>query len=126
MESGAFVIPPRLPLGEFYEGECRASSEPHLPSGQLVTKFCNNGYGRGACDRFPADSAADAVRFHIATAEPGAVRVQFVLEKACWPTSDGFLDYAKSSSQFLTVHPNAIVQRQAEAFLDSFLRRSLL
>jgi hypothetical protein len=126
MEGGAFVVPPRLPLGEFYRGECRASSEPHLPATETVTKFCNNGYCRGACDRFPADSPADAVRFHIATSEPGAVRVQFVLEKACWPAGSGFLEYSKTRSRFVSLHPDPIVQRQAEAFLDSFLQRSLV
>lgn len=126
MENDAFVVPPRLPLGEFYEGECRANSAAPLPTGETITTFCNNGYGRGSCDRFPHDSTADAVRFHIALSEPGAVRLQYVVENACWPTADGFLDFSKASSQFVALHPDPIVQRQAEAFLDSFLRRSAL
>lgn len=124
MESDAFVIPPRLPLGEFYDGECRARSEAYFPEAEAIRSFCSNGYGRGHCERFPADSDVDAVRFHIADSQPGVLRVQFVLEKGCWPASDGVLEYSKTDNRFLATHSDPIVQRQAEAFLDSYLRRS--
>jgi hypothetical protein len=123
MENGAFLVPPRLPLGEFYRGECRAASASHFPSGDTATKYCNNGYARSACDRFPNDSPTDAVRFHIASLEPATLQIHWVLEKNCWPAGNGLLDYSRRTGQFLSVHPDSILQRQAEAFLTSFLAR---
>ncbi len=123
MENEAFLIPPRLPLGDFYDGECRASAETYAPTGDAIRTFCSNGYGRGDCDRFPQGSPVDAVRFHIADTKPDTWRVQFILEKGCWPAGDGVLEYSKRDRQFLGSHSDAIVQKQAEVFVDSLLRR---
>ena len=126
MEDVGFLVAPRLPLGDFYVGECHTTPERQVPSDEVVTKLCNNGYGRGVCDRFPHDAATDAIRFHLAGSEPGILRVQFTLEKGCWPAGDGFLDYSKAAGRFLELHPDPIVQRQAEVFLDSVLRRNFV
>jgi hypothetical protein len=123
MVSDAFVIPPRLPLGEFFLGECRAQAEAYAPTAKVMRGMCSNGYGRGSCDRFPSESPVDAVRFHITEPEPELLRIQFVLEKSCWPASDGFLEYSRADRRFLTSHSDAIVQRQAEVFVGSFERR---
>jgi hypothetical protein len=126
MENESFLVPPRLPLGEFHAGECRAVSAAHVPTAATLTKYCNHGYSRGGCDRFPEDAGVDAVRFHIAASQPGCLSVQFVLEKGCWPAAHGFLEYSQNGGKFHAPHPDPIVQRQAEAFVDSFRRRSSL
>jgi hypothetical protein len=123
MVSDAFVIAPRLPLGEFFVGECRAQAEAIAPSAEVMRSSCSNGYGRGFCDRFPSEAAVDAVRFHITEPAPELLRIQFVLEKSCWPASHGFLEYSRADRRFLTSHSDAIVQRQAEVFVGSFESR---
>lgn len=124
IENTGFTIPPRLPLGEAYSGECRADAVPHVPSEPLLGRACNPGYGRAACHRFPSDAAADAVRFHVSDTAERSIRVQFVLEKDCWPAAHGVLIYSEPDGRFLEPHQNPVIQRQAEVFLDSYQRRA--
>ena len=74
---------------------------------------CNVGYGRHSCEQFPAGSAADAIRFHVAKDEGELINIQYVFEKDCWPGEHG--DAASITNQ--------ISRRQAEVFLESYLRR---
>ena len=64
---------------------------------------------------------ADAIRFHIAADADGRLRLQYVLEKNCWPVRHGFLDYADGA---LAPHDQSeILVRQAAAFISGYLRR---
>jgi len=74
---------------------------------------CNPGYGRHSCEQFPASSAADAIRFHVAKDAGELIHIQYVCEKDCWPREHG--DAANLA--------NEILRRQAEVFLESYLRR---
>ncbi len=64
----------------------------------------------------------DSVRFH-AISRDRAIDVQFVFERECWPAGHGILRYSESSARFEGNHDNPILQRQAEAFLESYFRR---
>ena len=115
----AWAVPPRLPLGDAHTGECRAQVDSITPAEPTMRQFCNRGYGRGQCERFPVQGEADAVRFHVALHRSTTLRIQYVFEKACWPVRHGLIEYNG------TVGPpqDAILERQAAAFAESFLRR---
>jgi hypothetical protein len=116
-ETSPWTIPPRLPLGDAFSGECRASGTtlqpPAQPDETRMRAVCNLGYGRHDCEQFPEGSAADAVRFHIAIDAHELINIQYVFEKDCWPTEHG-------DAAALT---NEILRRQAQVYLESYLRR---
>jgi hypothetical protein len=119
-----WAVPPRLPLGDAYTGECRAGAVPHHPDDMLMRTSCNSGYARGTCDCFPPDARADALRFSVRADEGDGIRVQYVFEKRCWPLDHGELCYSVSRHSFLSEPAGDIVARQAAAFLESYLRRA--
>ena len=55
------------------------------PDETRMREVCNLGYGRHGCEQFPAGSAADAVRFHVAKDAGELIHIQYVFEKDCWP-----------------------------------------
>jgi hypothetical protein len=113
-DSSPWSIPPRLPLGDAFSGECRAPGTSAQPDETQVREVCNTGYGRGRCERFPAESGADAIRFHVAADSGELVKIQYVFERDSWPGEHGEIDFAASP---------AILRRQAEAFRESYFRR---
>jgi hypothetical protein len=113
-ESSPWSVPPRLPLGDAFSGECRAPGSSAPLEETHVREVCNVGYGRGRCDHFPALSAADAIRFHVASDAGELIKIQYVFEKDCWPAGHGEIDFAAAPST---------LRRQAEAFLESYTRR---
>jgi len=120
-ETSTWAIPPRLPLGDPYSGECRASDDAFQPEESRVREVCNLGYGRGCCDRFPESATADAVRFHVSKHRGKLIRIQYIFEKDCWPKEHGTLEYA---SAVISEGPDdEVLRRQASAFLESYLRR---
>lgn len=120
-ESNPWAIPPRLPLGDPYAGECRASGDTFQPDETRVRQVCNLGYGRACCDRFPQSSEADAVRFHIAQDAGTPIRIQYIFEKDCWPKEYGAFECANAA--VASGPENEILRKQAGAFLESYLRR---
>ncbi len=96
-----------------------------MPPDSVLTEGCNRGYSRGACDRFPAGSTIDAVRFHVAGTTVDTFQIQYVLERDGWPAADGVLIYSRVEQRFPDAHNDPVLQRQAEAFLESYLRRSI-
>ena len=116
-------IPPRTPLGDAYSGECRAGSEPFQPEETRLRETCNFGYGRGHCERFSPSSPSDAVRFHIAADSGDSIRIQYVREKDCWPQETGVLDCSAGTRTLAAEMDDKIIERQALAFLESYLRR---
>jgi hypothetical protein len=114
-ETSPWSVPPRLPLGDAFSGECRAPGHSSEPDEACVREICNVGYGRGRCEQFPASSAADAIRFHVAEDAGESVTIQYVFEKDCWPGTHGIFE--RSAAQ------GGILERQADAFLETYLRR---
>ena len=115
----AWAVPPRLPLGDAHTGECRAQADSIAPDESTMRQFCNRGYGRGQCERFPVQGEADAVRFHVALHRSTTLRIQYVFEKACWPVRHGVIEYSHAAEP----PQDAILERQVAAFAESFLRR---
>jgi hypothetical protein len=100
------VHAPRLPLGDFYEGVCRArEGEVWGPPEEVVREACSWGYSRGRCDRFPADAPADAVRFSRC-----GEKLIYILERAGAPVEHGeIVDQAAED----------VLAAQARAFMNS-------
>ena len=88
-----------------------------------MQQACNVGYPRGCCDCFPSDAEIDAVRFHVTEDTPDRIRIQYTLEKDCWPCGDGILEYFVSDRRLEAGAENEILRSQAGAFLTSYLRR---
>ncbi len=110
LDHQAWSIPPRLPLGDPFAGECHATPEPAKPDDGMLRQYCNRGYGRGNCPRFPEHAESDAVRFHML--EHGGI--MYILEKDYRPVRHGIA----GDSQ------DAILEQQAAAFAASYARRA--
>jgi hypothetical protein len=116
-------VAPRLPLGDAYRGECRAASAAFEPDETRTRRTCNVGYARARCERFPPDTRADAVRFHVSEDSGERIRIQYIFEQDCWPGQHGVLDYSVRERKFSGSLDNGILQTQAGAFLEGYLRR---
>jgi hypothetical protein len=112
-ETSPWSVPPRLPLGDAFSGVCRAPQNGVQPDETRMREVCNPGLGRHACEQFPPGSTVDAIRFHVAKDSGEFIQIQYVFEKDCWPTEHG-------NASGLT---NEISRRQADVFLESYLRR---
>ena len=70
--------PARLPLGGGWSGTCSAPGhDGERPSDRELMECCNLGYAIG-CPRLPHERSADAVRFAIAGAGEGRIRLRYV------------------------------------------------
>lgn len=121
-ESSSWAVPPRLPLGDAYSGECRAKGITFQPDEKTVREVCNVGYGAGRCDRLPEGAPLDAIRFNVAADHGELIRIQYIFEKDCWPKEHGSFE-CSSRLQLSGAPADEIVERQATAFVESYLRR---
>jgi hypothetical protein len=111
-----------LPLGGWWKGDCFAV--PGAPQAQAgaANIHCNLGYARGACARFPEGEGPDAVRFTIARHESAAIRIYYVMEQDHYPFAHGRLDYSCAQAGLEAPAQTATLERQAEAYVESYLR----
>src|SRR5579862_5854447 len=124
LDQSTWVRAPRLPLGDPYAGTCHVDPADVVELAESRQReLCNCGYARGRCDRFPNDSAADAVRFSITGEEPGTIWLVYIVEKDHVPAEHGALEYRIPSGQLNGPHTSELLSRQAVAFLESYLRR---
>lgn len=124
LDLGAWVHPPRLPLGDPYAGLCHAdSAAPFEPSEPHQRELCNCGYARFRCSHFPEDAAADAVRFSILADDGARVELVYVVEKDHSPAEHGRLVYVPEEDRLDGPHTSELLARQARAFLESRKRR---
>jgi hypothetical protein len=113
-----------LPLGGWWKGVCQAvPGEPLANDGSWSETACNLGYARGQCPRFPQGDGPDAVRFAICSHESAVIGIYYVVERDHHPFAQGRLEYSPHASGFVTPPPSAILARQAEAYVESYLRR---
>ena len=124
LEEAIWAVPPRLPLGDAYTGECRCGSVALAPEDTVLRASCNSGYARGKCDRFPSDARADAVRFNIASELDDVIQLQYIFEKGCWPIDNGDASYSIAGRAFTVPPADELVSRQASVFIESYLRRA--
>ena len=115
--------PSRLPLGDGYTGICLAGAEEFQPGEAALKDGCNLGYARKCCDRVPS-GGPDAVRFAVTSDSGNLIRISFAVEKAHLPHEHGALEFDRSRRAFANPHPNRILERQAEAYVESYLRRT--
>jgi hypothetical protein len=106
-----------MPLGDPHTGIC-AAKEGEVPDGRLRS-CCNTGYARGACPSFPGGDAPDAVRFGIVERKGGVATIRYVVERDHHPFDHGTLILREGELP----EDCKLVERQARAFLDSYLRR---
>jgi hypothetical protein len=114
-----------LPLGDAWSGVCRAASgTPRRPDEAQLRPLCYFGYARGRCDCFPPDDPGpDAVRFTIASDDDASLGILYVHERDHHPFAHGPLQYSLSGHRFLQPLPDETFARQAEAYIESYLRR---
>ena len=123
-EADRWVHAPRLPLGDFYRGVCRARpGEVVDPDESVQRELCNCGYARGRCERFPLDAAADAVRFSVTGESGDVVRIVYILERDHAPLDHGAMEYRVAEGAFASVDASELLLAQARAFVESYLRR---
>jgi len=122
LEPTAWLRPPRMPLGNTYAGVCHAlPGAPVAPAEVRQQDLCNRGYARGQCDCFPADAAADAVRFSILGEEDGRIRLLYVLEKNHAPVEHGQLEFMEALTG---AEGREVLTAQARAFVESYRRQT--
>jgi hypothetical protein len=113
-----------LPLGDDWDGVCCAAPEqPWKPDAATVRPLCNMGYARGACSHFPDDNGPDAVRFAISGDDGSTLRLYYVVERDHHPFAHGALGYAIAGGGVGEGVGSAVLQRQACAYAESYLRR---
>jgi hypothetical protein len=115
LEDPASPIPP--PLGDYYGGRCVAG-ESFEPDPETARDLCNYGYARGRCPRFPGGDGADAVRFTIGSDDETIVVIRYATERDHYPLECGELSLGRAAQAC-----DSILLRQAQAYLESYLRR---
>lgn len=135
-ENGAWTHPARLPLGCGWRGHCTAPGhEGQAPADNILESLCNLGYA-GNCSWAPSERVWDAVRFAVAApAEiakvagcagapaPHTIRLLYVCEKNHRPVDHGSVEFDFEQSAWLSRHNDPRLQKMAECFLDSYLKR---
>ncbi len=92
-----------------------------MPEPESLRSFCNFGYGRGTCRRFPDSDSADAVRFTVSRDDGATVGIYYVMERDHHPFAHGPIEYSRASR---SCEPGAHgLQSLAEAYVASYLRR---
>jgi hypothetical protein len=110
-----------MPLGDPYTGACSALRND--VSDERIRTCCNTGYARGACPDFPGGDAPDAIRFGLVRRDRGIATIRYVIERNHHPFADGLLELAETGE--FAVSPVSTLERQARAYLDSYLRRKV-
>jgi hypothetical protein len=142
LENGRWPHPARLPLGCGWAGHCTAPGhENDLPSEDVLESFCNLGYARG-CAWAPPKPTSDAVRFAVSRAPSDKRRgsaaprgdqaapptsilgLTYVCELDHRPAGRGELEFDLARGTWLGRHGDARVQKMAECFLDTYLRKT--
>jgi len=137
LENGNWPHPARLPLGGGWLGHCTAPGhEGEQPPQHILEAFCNLGYA-GSCAWSPLERRCDAVRFAVSapaeTNDRGAARtkesparvlsLQYVCERNHLPVEHGDLEYDLAQTMWLRQHGDPRIQKMAECFLDSYLKK---
>jgi hypothetical protein len=138
LENGNWPHPARLPLGAGWSGHCTAAGhEGETPAQDVLEAFCNLGYASG-CSWTPQQRPWDAVRFSVSAppdsdgrnptpdiaAMPARVLLlRYVCERNHKPSAHGDLKFDLSSATWLQLHPDPCVQKMAECFLESYLKK---
>lgn len=121
IQGEAWVRAPRMPLGDTFDGLCRAGGEPAAPGEAELRSACNSGYGRGTCSRFPGTAGADALRFSITADDSSGLRLLCIEERDYGPQAHFSLRYVEGAIEGAPLDDCAA--RQARVFVESYLKR---
>jgi hypothetical protein len=140
LDGGGWPHPARLPLGCGWSGHCTAPGhEGELPAQDILEAFCNLGYASG-CGWAPPQRDWDAVRFAVsappastrrdqtrdsAQSTARALRLSYICERDHRPVEQGDLMFDLSSATWLRPHDDKRVQKMAECFLESYLKKKV-
>jgi hypothetical protein len=130
LENGSWPHPARLPLGGGWRGHCTAPGhEGEAPPQDILEAFCNLGYAT-SCAWAPSERAWDAVRFAVtAICEADKprpshiIRIVYVCERGHRPIERGDLEFDLDHASWLRRHADARLQKMAECFLESYLKK---
>ena len=119
----AWFHPSRLPLGAGWNGHCGAPGhEGHTPAPEEIKENCNLGYAI-TCPRLPKKRDCDAVRFSVARDSVSHLTLWIVFESAHRPSGHSTLEYKISARQWTSPHPNELIQKMADCYVQSYLSR---
>lgn len=120
----AWAKPPRLALGDPYTGLCCVDPlREWRPDETALRELCNRGYARRRCPRFPQGDGPDMVRFSVSSDQQGVVKIYYVVEKDGSPMEHGEIEYLVETRQFRPNLTGGMLERQAQAYAESYLRR---
>jgi hypothetical protein len=138
LENGSWPHPSRLPLGSGWTGHCTAPGhQDAIPSQDILQAFCNLGYG-SSCGWAPAERTWDAVRFSVSAPDSSSrekgrnpfadapariLRLIYVCERDHRPVVHGDLEFDVSQATWPRRHADARIQKMAECFLESYLKK---
>jgi len=136
LENGGWPHPARLPLGCGWTGHCTAPGhEGKTPAQNVLEAFCNLGYA-SPCTWAPSQRAWDAVRFAVVSPEvfvrrdePGSnslartLQLRYVCERDHRPVNHGELVFDLANVLWLRRHDDPRVQKMAECFLETYLKK---
>jgi len=135
LENGSWPHPARLPLGGGWCGHCTAPGhEGELPPQDVLEAFCNLGYA-SSCSWSPRERLWDAVRFAVSAPRESAsdegrdvdkarfLLLRYVCERDHRPVEHGDLEFDLSQANWLRRHDDARIQKMAECFLESYLKK---
>ena len=113
-----------LPLGDWWTGSATRPGAPQPPAVPAATLApCNLGYARGECARFPAGDGPDAVDSQFPATKTPSSASYYVVERDHHPFAHGRLEYSLAAAAFVTPPEAATLARQAQAYVESYLRR---
>lgn len=135
LENGSWPHPARLPLGSGWCGHCTAPGhEGEIPAQDVLEAFCNLGYA-SSCSWSPQERVWDAVRFAVSAPQDSASRheagevaarlliLRYVCEHDHRPAAHGDLEFDLSRAVWLRRHDDARIQKMAECFLETYLKK---
>lgn len=115
-------FPSRLPLGAGFGGQCSAPGhEGATPTDDELKNGCNLGYAR--CPRLPEQREADCVRYIVSLDSRERIVVTWSSERLHAPRRWGFAEFDCAAGQFTQPCPDPRIQKQAECYLDAYLKR---
>jgi hypothetical protein len=93
----------------------------------MLVSDCNLGYAT-RCTWAPLDRPWDAVRLAVAAPEAGqaaaeVLRLIYVCERDHRPASHGVLEFDLAQSRWLRRHDDARIQKMADCYLESYLKK---
>jgi hypothetical protein len=123
-DAKAWTKHPRLPLGDPYTGLCRVDPmRDWLPDQTTLREFCNQGYARARCPRFPEGPGFDAVRFSVTADQGSLLHIFYVREEDHQAREHGNLQYSADCHHFVQAPEDDLFRKQAGAYAESYLRR---